>query len=318
MTESDRHSACCVPSKTRLATLDPPSGMGPSRPAMTKGSLEDMIPLGGRFLMGSEADGAFRLDGEAPVREVTVSEFYISRFTVTNERFAEFVRRTGYRTEAERYGWSFVFRNHIGCQCPGPRMPGMPWWVRVDQADWAHPEGPGSSVREKRDRPVVHVSWNDAQAWCAWAGYRLPTEAEWEFSARGGLEQRTYPWGDEFLPGGQHMCNTWQGIFPRTDLGEDGYTALAPVDAYHPNRFGLFNMVGNVWEWCSDYFDPAWHANGPRINPTGPPSGITRVNKGGSYLCHYSYCWRYRNAARIGTETTTSTGHIGFRVVRDP
>jgi hypothetical protein len=199
----------------------------------------------------------------------------------------------------------------------GYAMPGTPWWLRVDGADWSHPEGPASSIAGRPHHPAVHISWNDAQAYCAWAGYRLPTEAEWEYAARGGLHQQTYPWGNDLTPAGRHMCNIWQGAFPDTDLGEDGFTTVAPVDAFPPNGFGLFNAIGNTWEWCADYFDPLWHLQATRINPVGPPSGTTRVMKGGSYLCYESYCWRFRNAARTGTAADTSTGHIGLRVVRD-
>jgi formylglycine-generating enzyme required for sulfatase activity len=287
-----------------------------TRPRVTAGSLENMLRLeGGCFRMGSEDPAVFPTDGEGPVREVTLSPFYISKFAVTNEQYARFARHTGYRTEAERFGWSFVFRNHVHEALRGAPMPGAPWWIRVDGADWSNPEGTGTPVAP--DRPVVHVSWNDAQAYCAWAGYRLPTEAEWEYAARGGLDQQTYPWGNDLTPEGRHMCNVWQGVFPEADWGEDGFTAPAPVDSFPPNGFGLHNMVGNTWEWCADYFDPLWHIQAVCSDPTGPPTGTTHVMKGGSYLCHDSYCRRYRNAARIGTDPNTSTGHIGFRVVRD-
>jgi formylglycine-generating enzyme required for sulfatase activity len=307
-----------VPSKQRFAQLDASIRSSAARPRATAGSLEDMIRLdAARFHMGSEAAEAFPADGEGPVRQVSLSAFYISKFAVADRQFAEFVRETAYRTEAERFGWSFVFRNHVPEPVRGPAMPGTPWWVRVDGADWAHPEGPDSSVLARPNHPVVHVSWNDALAYCAWAGYRLPTEAEWEYAARGGLDGKTYPWGDELTPGGRHMCNIWQGVFPDTDLGEDGFACVAPVDSFTPNGFGLFNAVGNTWEWCADYFDPLWHIQATSADPVGPPSGITRVTKGGSYLCHESYCRRYRSAARTGTPPDTSTGHIGFRVARD-
>ena len=276
-----------------------------------------MVRLEGRFYMGSESPEAFPTDGEGPVRPVTLTAFYISKYAVTNEQFAEFVRRTGYRTEAQRFGWSFVFRNHVPEPQRGPAMPGTPWWVRVDGADWSHPEGPDTFVETRPHHPAVHISWNDALAYCAWAGYRLPTEAEWECAARGGLEENTYPWGNDLTPEGRHMCNIWQGVFPDADLGGDGFTNVAPVDSFPANGSGLSNAVGNTWEWCADYFDALWHVQATRIDPVGPPSGDTRVMKGGSYLCHESYCWRYRNAARTGTSPDTSTGHIGFRVARD-
>jgi len=314
----DPPSPCCVPSKRRLAQLVTSIKASFERPRATGGSLEDMVRVeGGRFRMGSESPEAFACDGEGPVRQVTLAGFHISRYAVSNAQFAEFVRRSGYRTEAERFGWSFVFRNHLPESWLGPTMPGIPWWVRIDGADWSHPDGRDSSTAGRDHRPVVHISWNDALAYCNWAGYRLPTEAEWEYAARGGLDQKTYPWGDDPMPDGRHMCNIWQGTFPDNDLGEDGFTGAAPVDAFTPNGFGLFNAVGNTWEWCADYFDPSWHVEATRVAPMGPPSGDRRVMKGGSYLCHASYCWRYRNAARTGTEPDTSTGHIGFRVVRD-
>jgi formylglycine-generating enzyme len=238
----------------------------------------------GTFHMGSESPAPFPADGEGPVRRITLSAFYIARYAVTNLQFGEFVRSAGYRTGAERLGWSFVFRNHLPERQVSLARPATPWWVRVDGADWSHPEGPDSSVVSRPDHPAVHVSWDDAMAFCAWAGYRLPTEAEWECTARGGLDQKIYPWGDDLTPEGRHMSNIWQGVFPDVDLGEDGFTTVAPVDSFEPNGFGLYNSVGNAWEWCADYFDPVWHTEATRLDPVGPPSGDARVIKGGSYL----------------------------------
>ncbi len=263
--------------------------------------------------MGTDAP-TFVQDGEGPVRRVRVPAFAIDRCAVTNGRFAAFVDATGYVTDAERYGWSFVFHAFVprGVRVGGAPG-GAPWWRQVFGAFWRAPEGPGSDVEARFDHPVVHVSWNDATAFAAWAGGRLPSEAEWEFAARGGLEQATFPWGDELEPGGVHRCNVWQGDFPRRDDGADGHKGTAPADAFAPNGFGLYQTVGNVWEWCADRFASV-HPRGPLDDPRGPEDGPGRVMKGGSYLCHASYCNRYRVAARtVGTEDD-SLGHVGFRV----
>jgi formylglycine-generating enzyme required for sulfatase activity len=279
-----------------------------------------MVELeGGRFLMGSEDGEGHPGDGDGPVREVALQPFRIDPAVVTNADFAAFVKRTRHVTEAERIGWSFVF-----CQFLDPefalraeRVPEAPWWVAVPGATWRSPEGPGSSIGDRQHHPVVHVSWNDAMEYCAWRSNRLPTEAEWEYAARGGLEQRRYPWGDELTPKGIHRCNIWQGRFPERNTAEDGYVGTAPVRAFQPNRFGLHNTSGNVWEWCADWFSPSFHCTGPRVDPAGPPEGSGRVIRGGSYLCHRSYCNRYRVAARTSNTPDSSTGHMGFRCAAD-
>nr|WP_246568139.1 formylglycine-generating enzyme family protein [Streptomyces flaveus] len=273
---------------------------------------------GGTFRMGGEDADANPGDGEGPVREVTVGPFEIDTRCVTNERFAAFVDATGYRTDAERFGWSYVFAKFV----PGelrkvsPRPEGTPWWCGVEGAYWAAPEGPGSDLDGRGDHPVVHVSWGDALAFCRWEGSRLPTEAEWEYAARGGLDQKRFPWGDELTPGGEHRCNIWQGRFPFRNTAEDGYLGTAPVDAFPPNGFGLFNTSGNVWEWCADWWGTD-HGTGPHTDPTGPEQGTARVMRGGSYLCHDSYCNRYRVAARTANSPDSSVGNTGFRCVRD-
>ena len=217
-------------------------------------------------------------DDERPVHRVSVAPFRLGRYQVTNADYDQFRHATG-RT-----------------------MP--PFQMQPEFADPA--------------QPVVGVSWFDAVAYCEWlSGFRLPTEAEWEFAARGGLEGKTYPWGDELMPGGRHMCNIWQGTFPDLDLAEDGFSAPAPVDSFTANGYGLHTVAGNVWEWCADYFDARWHETATPVNPVGPPYGSTRVMKGGSYLCHASFCFRYRNAARTANTPDSATGNIGFRVVRD-
>jgi formylglycine-generating enzyme required for sulfatase activity len=307
-----------VPSKERLAQVEYSRRMSAERRLARGGSVEGMIRLdGGTFWMGTEDKEGFAQDGEGPVRKVTVAPFYMDESPVTNEQFREFVKATGYRTEAERFGWSFVFQGHLALEKADRTVPGTEWWYKVSGADWAHPEGPDSSVESRLDVPVVQVSWNDALAYCEWAGKRLPTEAEWEYAARGGLEQKKYPWGDELTPGGVHLCNIWQGTFPEEDLGEDGYTAPAPVTAFPPNGYGLRVITGNAWEWCSDWFDAAWHLTATRVNPVGPPEGREKSMRGGSYLCHASYCNRYRVAARTKNTPDSATTNISFRCVRD-
>jgi formylglycine-generating enzyme required for sulfatase activity len=276
-----------------------------------------MIKLsGGPFLMGTQDEEGFPADGEGPIRRVELSPFRIDPTAVTNAQFAAFVKATGYVTDAERYGFSFVFEgflseeNRRGSQA----VPAVPWWRAVTGASWRRPEGPGSSVTSRQNHPVVHVSWNDATAYCEWSNTRLPTEAEWEYAARGGLEQQRYPWGDELTPGGRHRCNIWQGEFPVRNTGEDGYLGTAPVKSYRPNGYGLYNVAGNVWEWCADWFSPDFHRTGPHTDPTGPSDGTARVMRGGSHMCHASYCNRYRVAARSSNTPESSAGNIGFRV----
>jgi sulfatase modifying factor 1 len=233
-------------------------------------------------------------------------------------------RRRGYVTEAERFGWSFVFHLFVTRTAHNRgevrAVPGLEWWLGVERACWKRPEGRGSNLKGRDDHPVTHVSFGDAHAFCRWAGVRLPTEAEWEYAARGGLDQRRFAWGDELTPGGRHMANIWQGSFPAHNSGDDGYAGTAPVDAFNPNGFGLYNVAGNVWGWCADWFSPDWHVperRETRIDPQGPPTGTRRVNRGGSYLCHHSYCNRYRVAARSSNTPDSSTGNLGFRVASD-
>lgn len=313
---------CCVPSRERAERLTESRLASANRIRVTSGSTGDMVKLdGGTFLMGTDSNDGFPADGEGPVRAVTLDPFYVDVYPVTNFQFREFVQATNYRTEAERFGWSFVFEAHVpdAAQIEA-RAAGADWWCRIAGADWRHPEGPDSSINvpdPRLNHPVLHVTWNDAVEFCRWAGKRLPTEAEWEYAARGGLEQKLYPWGDELTPGGKHLCNIWQGQFPEQDLGEDGYTSVAPVDAFPPNGFGLFTITGNAWEWCSDWFHPSYHVTATRSNPIGPIEGAARVMKGGSYLCHLSYCNRYRVAARTSNTPDSSTSNMGFRCVRD-
>jgi formylglycine-generating enzyme required for sulfatase activity len=251
------------------------------------------------------------------VHPVRLAAFDIDVTCVTNADFAAFVADSGYRTDAERYGFSAVF--HLAVRAPRSDILGpsseAPWWLGVRGADWGHPGGRYSDVDALADHPVVHVSWNDAVAYCQWAGRRLPTEAQWEFAARGGRERSRYPWGDELDPSAGWPCNIWQGRFPTTNTGADGFGTTAPARHYRPNGYGLWQVVGNVWEWCADWYDPRYYEISPVEQPGGPASGSARVLRGGSYLCHDSYCNRYRVAARSANTPDSSMGNTGFRTV---
>ncbi|MER5620144.1 formylglycine-generating enzyme family protein [Streptosporangium sp. NPDC002544] len=273
---------------------------------------------GGAFRMGTDDAEGFPADGEGPIRTVTVRPFLLARTAVTNAQFAAFVKATGYVTDAERFNWSYVFHLLVAPdlrrRAPSPAE--TPWWLVIEGTSWQAPQGPGSTINGRQDHPVVHVSWRDAAAYCAWAGGRLPTEAEWEYAARGGLDQARYPWGDELTPRGQHRCNIWQGRFPTHNTGADGHLGTAPVKSYRPNGYGLHNMVGNAWEWCADWFGTD-HLSRPLEDPRGPETGTSRVIRGGSYLCHDSYCNRYRVAARSSNTPDSSSGNTGFRLAAD-
>ncbi len=267
--------------------------------------------------MGDAFGEGYPDDGETPVHNVHVDGFGIDSTAVTNRMFAHFVEETGYQTEAEHYGSSAVF--HLLSTASGGDIlgaaAGAPWWLNIRGASWARPTGPSSSWTTVRDHPVVHVSHHDALAYCRWANRRLPTEAEWEYAARGGLDGMRYAWGNELTPDGVHLCNIWQGTFPTINTGDDGHLGTAPVRALRPNGYGLFEMAGNVWEWCADWFLPKYYRSSPVDNPQGPSIGRGRVMRGGSYLCHDSYCNRYRVAARTSNTPESSSGNCGFRTV---
>ncbi len=327
---SEDRPSCCPSNVDRpdrgAVSPDQHSSIRRTEPATdTDDRVERMVQLpGGTFEMGTDDDVGFPADGEGPARSVTVSSFYIDRYAVTNAQFLAFVQDSGYETDAERFGWSFVFEDFLP-EAARPhvmdRVPDAPWWVAVEGASWLRPEGPGSNVFED-DRtlhPVTQVSWQDAMAYADWAGVRLPTEAEWEYAARGGLTGKRYPWGDELEPDGSHRCNIWQGEFPQHNTGDDGYLGTAPVNAFEPNGHDLYNVSGNVWEWCADWFSADYHTT-PRYDytdPSGPEEGDERVMRGGSFLCHQSWCNRYRVAARSKNTPDSGTGNIGFRCVVD-
>jgi sulfatase modifying factor 1 len=302
----------------------------------------DMVRIpGGTFSMGSND----HYPEEAPVHRATVDGFWIDRTPVTNRQFKAFVRATGHKTFAEIppdpkdypgalphmiYAGSLVFT-------PPPGVTNLrdwsQWWQFMKGANWRHPYGPKSNINVHDNHPVVHVSYSDALAYGKWAGKDLPTEAEWEFAARGGLDGAEFAWGDEFTPGGVHVANTWQGEFPRQNLNADGYERTSPVTAFPPNGYGVHDMIGNVWEWTADWYAARHEADAPKAccipeNPRGareedsydphqPNIRIPRkVIKGGSHLCAPNYCRRYRPAARHAEAVDTSTNHLGFRCVR--
>nr|WP_234985807.1 formylglycine-generating enzyme family protein [Demequina sp. NBRC 110051] len=275
-----------------------------------------MVPAG-TFAMGDSSGDRNSADGETPVHPVTIDAFSVDATTVTNDAFATFVDATGYVTEAEQFGYSAVF--HLAVEAPRTdilgQAAGTPWWFGVRGASWRQPGGALSSIEDRGDHPAVHVSWNDAQAYCEWAGRRLPTEAEWEYAARGGIERAKYPWGDDEVDEPEWRVNIWQGEFPRVNTLADGFLTTAPVRTFEPNGYGLWQPVGNVWEWCQDWFNPSTYPSAPRDNPVGPADGSARVLRGGSYLCHPSYCNRYRNSARSSNTPDSSMGNAGFRTV---
>jgi formylglycine-generating enzyme len=257
----------------------------------------------GVWRLGYEGPEAYPEDGEGPEREAHCDGFLIDRTAVTNAEFADFIAATGYVTDADRIGWSFVFfaqlhpaaSEHVLSLSTGSPQ----WWLPVRGANWSAPDGPGSDILSRHDHPVVHVSWTDAVTFAHWVGKRLPSEIEWEISARGGLLDAIYPWGNDLRAGRKHNCNIWQGQFPFENTGEDGFLSTAPVSSYAANGFGLFNMVGNVWEWTADN----WSADQSRL----------KSMRGGSYLCHRSYCNRYRVTARTFNAKNASSSNLGFR-----
>lgn len=308
---------CCSPlgSIPRPGRMDLPPLVSMCRQAMPA----RVVPLPpGRALVGTQAP-LIEVDGEGPARTVRIGHVAIDPYAVTNDWFAAFVGETGYVTDAERFGWSFVFHAFVPSEVgPTEGVAGAPWWRRINGADWRHPEGPGSHIDERGNHPAVQISLNDARAFAVWAGGRLPNEAEWEHAARGGLGDVRYPWGDEapddrdFMP-----CNIWQGDFPHRNTGADGWLSTCPVNEFAPNGFGLYNMCGNTWEWCEQ---PLRIRSNKRKLRVADASAVERqlfLTKGGSHLCHRSYCHRYRIAARTGNSADSATGHIGFRIVYD-
>lgn len=305
-----------------------------------------VLVKGGTFRMGADNDQA-RPD-EYPKHQVKVSDFWMDETEVTNAAFARFVAATGYVTTAEQKpDWQEI-QQQLPPGTPKPdesllvpaslvfRAPAgqtdlrnfASWWTWQEGANWKQPQGPGSSIEGKENHPVVHISWHDAQAYARWAGKRLPTEAEWEWAARGGKQDYIYPWGNEGIESGRTRANTWNGRFPTENTAQDGYDRTAPVRSYAPNGYGLYDMAGNVWEWCADKYHSQQYrtSGGTSVNPTGPNRSFDpdepyatskRVMRGGSFLCHDSYCSGFRVAARMKSTEDSSLEHLGFRCVRD-
>ncbi len=306
-------AGCCAPGRVA----------GSAAPRLAQRASDDLrtaldatlapVPEG-FFDMGARKP-RYPADGEGPRRRVHTSAFRIGRHAVTNRLFAAFATESGYCSTAEREGWSYVFAGLLDDPAAHPVSPeGTPWWCLVEGATWHSPLGPGSGIEGLMDHPVVHVSWSDALAFCDFLGLRLPREAEWEKAARGGRRHNLFPWGNALEPADGHRHNVWQGRFPDLNSGVDGYIGTAPVDAFTPNGFGLHNMTGNVWEWCADWFALPVITRLPARDPDGPSDGTRKVLRGGSYLCHASYCERYHVHSRTGNTPDSTTGHIGFRV----
>lgn len=312
-------SGCCAPAADdgiRVVPMRPPDLV--QRSAVPLATPLIALP-GGAFAMGTDSDEGYAEDGEGPARIVHVSPFSIAPAAVTNAEFAAFVRATRYVTDAERAGASFVFYLQVD---PALReqvrtVPrGLPWWLPIADACWQRPEGPGSRVDERLDHPVVHISWHDAMAYCAWSGTRLPTEAEWEYAARGGLEGKRFPWGDVLEDGatGRPRCNVWQGSFPSAPAAA-WRPGTVPALSGEANGYGLHHCAGNVWEWCADWFSPGYHRETEARDPLQQRATGRRAMRGGSFLCHRSYCNRYRVAGRNGNTAESAAGNGGFRVV---
>lgn len=327
---------CCTTPTGRAAML-----VKASAPAAAKPEGMVWIP-GGEFAMGGV--GPETKTHELPVHRARVDGFWMDETEVTNAQFRKFVEATQYVTTAERaptweelkaqlppgtpkpddsllVAGAMIFQPTRG---PVPLDNPARWWAWVPGANWKHPLGPRSSLGpDHDDAPVVHVCWDDAVAYCKWAGKRLPTEAEWEFAARGGEEGRRFTWGEEFQPGGKHMANLWQGGFPYQNTAKDGHILAAPVKSFPPNGYGLYDMIGNVWEWCADWYRFDYYAASPAENPPGPADSLDpdephtpkRVTRGGSFLCNEQFCSSYRPSARLGTAPDTGQIHLGFRCV---
>lgn len=317
--KNDSMASCTTPVPARFAGRQDTSSV-----SNANSSTDGMVLIaGGEFMMGA-ADDEGRPD-EYPQRKITIRDFWMDATEVTNAQFRKFVEATGYITTAEKDPDWEELKKQLPAGTPKPAdsllkasslvftptANAVPltdvsqWWAWTRGADWKHPQGPGSSIQGKDDHPVVHVSWYDAMAYCNWAGKRLPSEAEWEYAAKGGSNNNIYPWGNEAPETGKSKANIWQGAFPYKNLTSDGHYRTAPAKSFAPNAYGLYDMAGNVWEWCRD-----WHAD-------AQPQSVEKAVRGGSFLCNASYCKGYRVSARMKTSMDTGLEHTGFRCVKD-
>ncbi|SMQ85424.1 Formylglycine-generating enzyme, required for sulfatase activity, contains SUMF1/FGE domain [Devosia lucknowensis] len=307
-------SSCCGSSRGLAVIASADAAAGFSRGGSPSGVIR---VRGGRTFVGTDTPEIAQ-DGEGPKRAITLADFGLEAETVTVERFASFVEATGYVSEAEQFGWTSVFFGdsaHLSAaSAVGSRLP---WWHRVDGAHWRHPEGPGSNIDDRLDHPVTQVSWTDAKAFAAWVGGRLPTEAEWEHAARGGAQDRRFPWGEAEPDDEAIHANIWQGQFPHRNTLADGHERTAPARSFEPNSLGFYNMAGNVWEWTADAFKVRSLSKQARLRNAQALEHSEKVLKGGSFLCHISYCYRYRIAARMALSPDSAASNAGFRVAYD-
>ncbi|PYE86976.1 formylglycine-generating enzyme family protein [Phyllobacterium leguminum] len=294
------------------------AGPGEAERILPRGKAgEAILVKGGETFVGTH-EPVLEIDGEGPERKVIIGDFLLEAETVTVRRFAAFVEATGYITEAEKFGCSAVFVDLMQDRQPAANsVTATPWWGRVDGATWKSPEGPGSSIEDRMDHPVTQVSLNDAVAFAQWVGGRLPTEAEWEHAARGGNRRRRYPWGDEEPTDTDVFCNIWQGRFPHHNTMADGFFGTAPARSFKSTEDGFYNLAGNVWEWTSDPFRVRSLSRQAKMRNEQARKNAEKVLKGGSFLCHKSYCYRYRIAARMGLSPDSASSNTGFRVAYD-
>lgn len=324
--KSEKKKNCCSPSRDNSNDLNKVRSNDCSCDRQSNIGLENMIEVdGGFFEMGYEGNDSFKGDGEGPIRQVRIDSFYLDQTTVTNEAFSKFVEDTNYITDSEKFGWAYVFigqlkKSTVRKLNHSRKVQHVEWWVGIDGANWRKPEGPGSNIKNRMHHPVVSVSWHDAFAYAQWANKRLPSEAEWEYATRwNNKNAKKFPWGDELVSGGKHRCNVWQGKFPHENKAEDGYLWTAPAKSFQRYDNQFYNLIGNVWEWCNDWYCNQWHiedSEQTRINPKGPGSGHRKVIKGGSFLCHESYCNRYRIGARTSNTPDSATTNLGFRCAK--